>query len=385
MKRASNLPWHTLQAASWSVAALCGALCVALAYFQTTQFFRAYLWAYLFWFGLAAGSLSLLMLYHVAGGAWGVLIRRLLEAASGTLPLMALLFVPVLFGLHSLYGWTDRAHVASDEVLRIKSAYLNVPFFVARTFLYFAVWIAFAFLLRHRRGVLMVDAETKPKGQFFQPLLSGWGLVLYCLTASFAAIDWVMSLEPKWNSTVFGMLFIVGHVLTALAALILFRWIIQKMGAPSPPPAQTKPWLDIGNLLLAFLMLWAYLSFMQFLVIWMGNKKEETVYYLNRNQGIWLAIAISLIAAHFALPFVLLLFRAMKRKPGRLAAAAAFILWMRVLDTLWQVGPDTYRHASNWSWLYPGLFLAMGGIWAGWFVGSMRAIVERKGWPAYEG
>jgi len=275
------------------------------------QLLRSYLIAYLFWFGVALGCLPLLMLHHLVGGAWGFAIRRILEAATRTLPLMLLLFLPVLFGTHSLYEWSRAEIVARDGILQAKHAYLNVPFFIVRAAVYFLAWITFASLL-NRWSAEQDETGNPALIRRFQ-LLSAPGIVVYTLGISFAAIDWAMSLEPHWFSTIYGMLFIVGQSLAALAFVIPVAALLSE----SPPVSDfltPDVFQDLGNLLLMFIMLWSYLSFSQYLIIWAGNLPVEIPWYVNRGRNGWQWVAAFLALVHFAIPFLLLLGRVNKRK-----------------------------------------------------------------------
>jgi len=303
------------------------------------QFFRSYLIAYLFWFGVALGCLPLLMLHHVVGGTWGFVIRRILEAGTRTLPLMLLLFVPLLFGIHSLYEWSHPDLVARDEVLQAKQAYLNVPFFLIRVALYFSAWIVFAWLLN--RWSDEQDATGNPFLIRRFQLLSAPGIIVYGLTITFASIDWGMSLEPYWYSTIYGMFFIVGQSLAALAFVIPVFVKLSDSHSLSGY-ARADVFQDLGNLLLTFVMLWAYISFSQYLIIWSGNLPEEIPWYLHRGANGWQWVAAFLALFHFAVPFVLLLSRANKRQKVILGWIAIGVLVMRWLDVYWLIGPSFF-------------------------------------------
>jgi hypothetical protein len=331
------------------------------------QFFRSYLIAYLFWFGVAAGCLPLLMLHHLVGGTWGFVIRRILEAGTRTLPLMLLLFVPILLGTHSLYEWSHPEVVAQDEVLQAKQAYLNVPFFLVRAGIYFAVWLLFAFFLN--RWSAEQDATGNPLLMRRFQRFSALGILAYSLTITFASIDWGMSLEPHWFSTIYGMLFIVGQALAALAFIIpVFVAVSEK------PPLSTYVKLDVfqdlGNLLLAFVMLWAYMSFSQYLIIWAANLPEEIPWYVSRGANGWQWVAAFLAAFHFAVPFLLLLTRTNKRKKAILAWIATTVLIMRWADIYWLVAP-AFLPAVRVHILDVLLFAVIGVIWLYAFRGQL--------------
>jgi hypothetical protein len=324
------------------------------------QFFRSYLVAYLFWFGIALGSLPILMLQYITGGAWGAVLRRVLESATRTLPLLLVLFVPLLFGLSSIYEWARADHVAHDAILQHKRVYLNVPFFLVRAVLYFGSWLALTWFLNHWSA--LQDAEDDPRHAKRLEYLSRGGLLLYSLTMTFAAIDWVMSLEPHWFSTIYGILFIGGQVLSAFAFAIPIAVLIAR-----EPPLSTVigpgQFHDLGNLLLAFVMLWAYFAFSQFLIIWSANLPEEAPWYLNRLGGGWQWIGIALIVFHFALPFAVLLSRNLKRNGPLLAAVAGGVVLMRVVDLYWLVTPAFSPLALRVHWLDVTTLFGVGGLW----------------------
>jgi hypothetical protein len=339
------------------------------------QFFRSYLIAYLFWFGVAAGCVPLLMLHHIAGGTWGFVIRRILEAGSRTLPLMLLLFIPILFGVHSLYEWSHPEVVAADEILQAKRPYLNTPFFIVRALIYFAVWIVFAVYLN--RWSAQQDATGDPALLRKFQLLSAGGIVAYSLTITFAAIDWGMSLEPHWFSTIYGMLFIVGQTLAALSFVIPVAVRL----SDSPPmshAANSGVFQDLANRLLAFVMLWAYMSFSQYLIIWAGNLPEEIPWYLRRGANGWQWVAAALALFHFAVPFLLLLGRATKRNKRFLAGIAAAVLLMRWVDLQWTIAPAFYTNVRIHIFDLL-LFAIIGAIW--WFV-FWRELRKRSLLPA---
>jgi hypothetical protein len=365
-----NGRWDLMRKHSLVVGLIAALLCAGGAIFFPPVFFRAYLSAYIFWIGVPVGCLALLMLHHLVGGRWGFMIQRVLEAAIQTLPLMALLFIPLLFGLADLYPWARSEVVAADPLLQQKAGYLNIPFFVARTAGYFAVWFLLGRVLvawslqQDRTG----DATLTVRLQ----KLSGPGLVLYGLTVSFAAVDWIMSLEPKWYSTIFGMIFMVSFGLAALALAILAT---RFLAAEKPIAQVISPhrWHDLGNLLLALVMFWAYLNFCQFLLIWSENLAEEIPWYLHRIGGGWEWIAIVLILFQFALPFVLLLSRNTKRDSHILAAVAAMILLMHWLDILWMVAPSFYPARFHIHWLDIAAPLGIGAFWLAVFISYLKA------------
>ena len=281
------------------------------------HFFRAWLVAYMLFLGIALGSLALMMVQHLSGGVWGV-FRRIFEASSRTLPLLVVLFVPVLLGIGTLYPWSHADHVATDEVLRHKSAYLNPTFFVVRAVIYFAGWWGIATLLNkwsrlQDSGDLAVNTRIQR--------LSGAGLVFYALAITFAGVDWIMSLNPHWYSTIFGFLMMGGQGLAALAFTIIVSTFLFKH---EPMSGLLKPhhFHDLGKLMFAFVMLWAYFNFSQYLLTFAANLVEEIPYMITRTSNGWQYLAIFLVTFHFFVPWLLLLSRNLKRTPYRLVVIA---------------------------------------------------------------
>jgi len=356
--------WAALE--RWSlVAGVIGLAALAFGGFASPdQFFRSYLIGFVYWLGIGSGSLALLMIYHLTGGAWGALIRRVLEAASRTLPLMAVLFVTLVFGLSHVYVWTDTARAMADPVLVKKVAYLNVPFFLARAVLYFAVWLALAYFLN--RWSREQDRTADPAFEDHLRRLSGIGLPLWGLAVTFAAFDWIMSLDPYWFSTIFGALLMGGQGLSALAFAIGVVYLLSRGGVFGRPfsPAHL---LDLGNLLLATVMLFAYFSYSQLVIIWAGNLPEEIRWYLARIEGGWKAVAVLLAVFHFAVPFVLLLSRVTKRRLATLAAVAAMVLGAQLVYVFFLIGPEFYRKGLTVGWMDLAAVVGIGGLWLGTF------------------
>jgi hypothetical protein len=339
-------------------------LCGVGAFLNPAQFFRSYLLAYLFWLGLGLGCLAILMVHYLAGGAWGAILRRALESGTRTLPLMALLFVPLLFGLSELYSWARPEAVAGDELLRHKSAYLNVPFFAARLAVYFIAWLTVAYLVNRwsLRQEQAADWAARDAIERRLALFSGFGLLIYGITMTFAAVDWAMSLEPEWYSTIYGVLILVGQLLGAMA----FAVVITALLANYEPLSEviTPDHLhDIGNLLVTCVLFWAYIAFSQLLITWSGNLPEEIRWYMHRTQGGWEWVGLSLALFQFALPFILLLSRDIKCHVRRLAIIAAVILFMHLVDVFWIVMPAFYRQGPSLHWLDVVAVVGIGGVW----------------------
>jgi hypothetical protein len=341
------------------------AVCALGAFLSTQQFFFSYLWAYLFWLGIALGSFGFMMLQHMVGGRWAVVIRRVLETGSLTIPVMALLFVPLVFGLPYIYEWADPAHVQGDPILEAKQPYLNIPFFIIRAIFYFAVWIGLAFALN--RWSREQDRSGSPVATRRLRVVSGPGLILYMLTMTFAAFDWGMSLDPHWYSTIYGALFVISQGLTTLAfVIIVMRFLVERK--PLSTVVTAAHFHDLGNLLLAFTMLWAYMSLSQFLIIWSGNLPEEVVWYLDRTAGTWVILPIFLAVFQFVLPFFLLLARANKRRAQALARVATLIILVQLVYLFWLVVPTFHEEGVFLHWLDLAAPIGIGGIWIAAFV-----------------
>jgi hypothetical protein len=346
------------------------ALCAVGFAANREHFFKSYLLAFVFWVGIALGSLALSMLHHLSGGAWGVVIRRVLEAASRTLPFMALLFLPIVFGMHELYLWTDADAVARDIILQRKAPYLNVPFFLVRAAIYFLVWSGLALTLSKWSLEQERDGE---RGQALKmQRLSGAGLVIYAATILFMSVDWIMSLDPHWYSTMFGILFMGGQGLSALAFSIAVVVLLSRTEPMSRviAPAHLH---DLGKLMLAFVMLWAYFSFSQFLIIWSANLPEEIPWYLRRMGGGWQWVGLALIFGHFVLPFVLLLSSDIKKNGRTLIGVAIAVILMRIVDLFWNIGPLHHEDTFRLSWLDAVTPIALGGVWVALFLWQLQS------------
>jgi hypothetical protein len=369
-----RLQWWAL-----GVGAAALVVCVVGAVFSAEQFFCSYLVAYLLCLGLALGSLVVLMVYHLTGGAWGFTIRRFLEAGMRTLPLLAILFVPLAFGLRYLYPWAQPEVVAADEGLQHKQIYLNVPFFLVRAALYFAVWLVLAYFLDawSRREDAEGDFSAQPRR--FR-LLSGPGLVLYGLTVTFAATDWVMSLQPHWSSTILPPLFATGQLLAGYAFVLAVMLLVvtPRLSGGAIAPAVLN---DLGNLLLTFVILWTYMAFSQFLLIWIGNLPEEAIWYRPRLADGWQGVAVALALFHFALPFLLLLSRDVKRNPRSLGLVAASVLFMRLVDLDWQVLPTFPGTAVYQHWMDVLAPVGVGGVWLACYLWQLQ---RRPLWPLHD-
>jgi hypothetical protein len=343
-----------------AVGVVAAAVSAAGLFLDRPAFFRAYLVSYVDVLALALGSLALMLLHHLTRGAWGVMIRRILEASSRTLPYLAVLFVPILFGLPALYPWARPGAAEHDEVLRHQAAYMNPRFFALRALVYFAIWVAF---------MLVVDRTSKRQDDTADPalerrmqMIAGPGVIAYVLAMSFAAFDWLMSVNAHWASTIFGLYVVAGQAIAALSFTLLVALYL-KLRPPMADALQPRHFHDYGKLLLAFVMLWSYFAISQFLIIWSGDLPEEIGFYRVRLSTGWKLVALALVLLHFALPFALLLSRELKRNPRPLARIALLLLFMRWLDLFWLVAPALRPEGIGLHWLDVTLPIALLGIW----------------------
>lgn len=355
--------------------------CAAGWWLAPEQAPRSYLFAYMFWLGLSLGCFGIAMLHQLSGGAWGFAIRRILEAAAMVVPLMALLFVPIaldasgLLGPSHLYEWAHAEVVAGDAILQSKSAYLNVGGFLARAALYFVIWIALALIFRRLSGAQ--DRGDNPALVGRLRLLARVGVVCYIMTLTFASVDWVMSIEPHWFSSIFGVLFLAGQGLSSLAFAIV---VSQRLSGSRPlsEVVTVDRFNDLGNLLLAFVMFWTYINLSQYLIIWSGNIPEEVEWYLHRTEGGWSIVIQLVLGFQFVLPFLALLSRRNKRTPGRLAALALLIMAIHMLEMFWRVMPTFQRSVLEIFQPINVLLnlaapIGIGGLWVAAFLWLLRS------------
>jgi hypothetical protein len=352
------------------IAGIIGLVLSAVGFFVNRQdFFRAYLPSFLFWFSIVAGCLAVLMLQYMTGGEWGLMIRRPLGAAARTMWLMAIFFLPVLAGLNFLYPWTNKELMHEDEVLRLKSDYLNSPRFIGMAVFLFVVWIVWAWALRHYS--LKFYEDRAPETDLKRRRWAGAGLPMIVLTLTFASIDWMMSIEPKWNSTMYGITFTVGCGLSAFAFVTFF---LARLANTEAMAGILKPGhlRDLGNLMLAFVMFYAYTAFSEFLLIWYANTHEEIPHYIIRVHGGWGVIALALVVFHFFLPFFLLLLRPIKDRPNTIAVVAVIIIVMRYFAIYWLVAPSWYGENFHYSWMDLTSLIGIGGVWMFAFIQQLK-------------
>jgi hypothetical protein len=354
-------------------AVIVGAIGIALllaGFFVTSpeQFLRSYLVGFTFWNGMALGCLVLVMIQYMTGGAWGMMARRTFEAGSRVLPLMFILVLPILFGATILFPWTFPAAL-HDKVIQDKAFWLNLPGFYLRAPLYYAIWGTLMFLLnkwsleQDRTGDIQLAKKLER--------LSGAGIVIFVFSMTLAAVDWLMSLSPHWFSTIYGLLVIVGQVLSALA-LSVAVFVLMAGYAPLKNLITKRHLHDLGKLMLALTMLWAYLSFSQLILIWSGNLPEEISYYIDRLNGGWEYIGAGLLMFHFAFPFLMLLSQKLKKNPRTISRIALYIIFVRLVDIIWLVEPNFGHQHLNIHWLDFVAPIGIGGLWLAYFFYNLR-------------
>lgn len=339
-------------------------LTVVGAFFDTHTFFASWLTSFAFWTTIVLGALFFVMLQHAAGAVWSVVTRRAAEALSLAIPLLLLCFVPLLFGLHDLFHWTHEDAVATDHLLAWKSPYLNTAGFIIRGLLYFASWILFAWLL-HRRSVAQ-DADGDPAHTIALRKLSAGGIFVFAFTITFAAFDWLMSLEPHWYSTIFGVYVFVGGFLTAMCLLVIVFLMLRGQGMLTDV-ITLDHYHDFGRLLFAFTVFWAYIGASQYYLIWYANIPEETMWYLARWDDGWKHVSLALIFLHFVVPFLTLAFYRVKRNLTILRIIASLLIVMHFVDMFWLVMP-TFGPGIHFSWMHVSSLLGIGGLvlWMFW-------------------
>jgi len=362
----------TLQQRATIMGIVGGVLSLIGAFVNLDQFTQSWLVGFLFCLGLSLGSLALLMLQHLSGGQWGLVGRRIFEAGSRTLPFVVLLFIPIALRLPTLFEWA-RPEAAENAIIQAKAAYLNPTFFLIRAVIYFAFWLVLGTLLTRWSAEQDRGQATTTADSVRFRTVSAPGLLFLVITVTFASVDWIMSLDPEWFSTIFGLLTIVGWGLTTFALTIVVLSMLERAGSATDV-LNRRHFHDLGKLMLAFVMLWAYLNFSQFLIIWSGNLPEEIPWYVRRTTGTWGWVAISLVIGHFAIPFVLLLSQDLKKRSGLLAGVAMFVILMRLVDLIWLVEPEFRRGtAFPIHWMDITVPLGLLGAWLFVFTRYLRS------------
>jgi hypothetical protein len=355
------------------VAGIVGAILSLIALVRSpSQFFQSYLVAFLFVLGLSLGSMGLLMLQHLTSGDWGIIIRRPLEAASRTLWLVALLFVPIILGMKYIYkAWLNAPPTGEGALSHFQQGYLTPKYFVIRAVIYFAVWLWLTVLLLRWSRRQDVDTADRALRRKFK-VLAGPGIILYVFGIGFASIDWAMSLSPHWFSTIYGFIFVAGEVISSLCLVIVIA-VLLSQSAPMAGLIQHRHLHDLGKLLLTFVMLWAYFAFSQLLIIWSGNLPDEISFYRLRLYGGWGAVAVIVLIFHFFTPFFLLLSANLKRSPRLLPMVAFLLIFMRLVDIFWMTRPDFTSNALP-SWMDIVVPLALIGLWLAFFAHNLKVL-----------
>jgi hypothetical protein len=359
------------------VAGIVGLLACAIGFFiyrdqYADRFFQSYLVAFMFVLGLSLGSLGLLMLQHLTGGHWGIMIRRPLESATRVLPLLAVFFLPIaIFGMKHLYGaWLYAPSSGEGQLSEFQKSYLTLGWFEIRAVIYFAVWLMLMFLFNRWSKEQDANREDRALRLRFK-MFAGPGIVLYVFVMSFAAIDWVMSLSPHWASTIYGFLFVVGQLISSMSLMIAVLVLLSQNG-PMEGLIQSRHLHDLGKLLLAFVMLWAYFGFSQLLIIWSGNLPEEISFYRTRLYGGWGVVAVIVLIFHFFVPFFLLLSRDLKRNARALPKIALWLIFMRLVDLYWLTRPEFTSNAIP-SLMDIAAILALAGLWLFVFARNLKS------------
>jgi hypothetical protein len=374
---------QTIQTQSLFIGLIAGIASVIGAFLSPESFYSAYLSGFMFWLGLSLGCMAILMLYHLVGGAWGTVIRRILESGMMTLPLMFVLFIPILLNLPRLYFWA-RPEVLADpktdhKIVEIAHSYLNFDGILWRYIVYFAIWIGMAYFLN--RWSTEQDTIAGQSTLRFRALGS-IGLVIYSLTFSFAVIDWVMSLQARWISTIYGLIFIAGQALSTFCFCVVIETILSKRKPMSDYLTDTEVH-DHGKFILTFVMVWTYFNFSQWLIIWAGNLPDEIPWYVRRMNGGWGEVGLFLVVFQFAVPFALLLSRQLKREARTLVRLASWIILMRMIDIFWHVEPGVsvvrggsiaaLHPAFHVSWMHFTILAGIGGLWMAYFFHNLRS------------
>jgi MFS family permease len=347
-----------------------GVVTVIGAFSNTKQFFYSYLFGFLFWTGLSLGCLAVTMMHHLTGGRWGWPTRRFLEAGFMVLPLMAVLFIPIFFGLRHLYPWAQPSELSTDKILSDRHAYQNSLWYIVRQIFFFIVFIFIA--ARLRACSLRQDETADAQPTRTARTISGPGLVLYGLLTTFVAMDWIMSIEAHWYSTMFGVIICISQIVSAYAFSVVMIAAFRRDTELATALTKTQ-YHQLGNLLLAFVLFWTYVSFGEFLIIYSGDLPHELEWYIHRIAGNWKLVLAAIAALHFFIPFFLLLFRAMKKNATPLTILAGMLFVMRIVHMYWLVMPAFHRDNLAVSWMDFTAPLAIGGLWFVFFLSRLRA------------
>jgi hypothetical protein len=341
------------------VIGLLGLILSLIGYFlNPEQFFFSYLAAFAFWTSIGLGALFFVMLQYLTGSIWSISSRRIPEALMSVLPWMSLFFLVIIIGMPFIYHWSGH-EAAAEPLFQKKSAFLNMPFFIIRSILYFTIWtLLIRGLLRNARKQ---DDGFHPEQLQRSRRLSAGGMVLFAFTLTFAAIDWLMSLNAEWYSTIFGVYFFTGSVVGALAGMLLIAIWLRSKDILSHE-ITFEHYHDLGKLIFTFMILWAYMAFSQYFLIWYANLPEETAWFKQRWQGSWRIITLALVFGHFFIPFVLLMSRAAKRNTKMLFIIGIWFLAIHRLDIYWVVMPNLHHDGLSISWMDFSTMAGIGGV-----------------------
>ena len=336
--------------------------CCVGYFIRREQFFPSYLTAYVFWVTIGLGGLFFTLLHHLVDATWSVVLRRLTESVMATLPLMVIFFIPVIIGLHDLYHWSHADALAHDELLQKKAPYLNQTFFIIRAVIYFSVWYILARVLY--KTSLKQDAKHDEQILVKLRRISGPGMLLFALTLTFAAFDWLMSLDPHWYSTMFGVYIFAGSLLSILAFVTLLVAFMRHFGILQAE-VTIEHFHDLGKLLFAFTVFWSYIAFSQYFLIWYGDIPEETIWYRHRWENGWKYVSIAIVLGHFVIPFLVLLSRVPKRNVAIMTMMSVWILVVHGMDLYWVIIPNFQHHfhiSVSEILIFAAAFTGVGGI-----------------------
>jgi hypothetical protein len=338
------------------------------------HFFFAYLTAFTFWVTIALGALFFTMLHHLTGAMWSVVVRRIVESLMAPLPWLFLLFIPILFGLHEIYHWSHADLVASDALLQKKAGYLNPTFFGIRAVIYFVVWSGLAHLLY--KTSISQDSGHREEHTKRMRAISAPGMIVFAITTTLAGFDWLMSLDPHWYSTIFGVYFFAGGLWTVLAVITLVAILLRQQGILRDQ-ITVEHYHDLGKLMFAFTIFWTYIGFSQYFLQWYANIPEETTWYLARWVGSWKAVSMVILFGHFVIPFTVMIFRAVKRSVPALRILTIYFLVMHWVDHYWMALPTLYKNGAHFSWIEIATTIGIGGIfvWAFWSKFTRQPII----------
>ena len=343
-------------------------LCVLAGFFDPRRFFEGYLTAYVFWTQLALGSLGLLFIQYLTGGRWGMTVTRVLEAGALTLPLCALLFLPLFAGMPWLFPWVHPQGARLQHLVAAKSLYLNVPFFAVRFLIYFGVLGAFALLYR-RLSLRRDGGEAAARAAL--GFWSGPCLIVFVLCTNFITIDWIMALKPEWYSSMLAVNFGAEEGVATLAECILILRALRSV-EPMKSALNEKVVHDVGNLLLALTLFWTYTTFSEFLITWTGDLPSAVSWFTDRSSAGWKGYAVFLVFVHFVFPLFSLILTAVSRHLDRLARVAALLLLAHLAQVVWWVQP-AFGLRLHVAWTSPVLLVALGAIWLAGFARNLRA------------